>query len=89
MSVVAIIDIGLGQIAMLLMLVLMIRAFFQPPNVRAMLEGSASEKDVQELLKYALRLLALLICTMMVGYIAQCEKDGTLHSFISALRRWW
>lgn len=89
MNVIAIVDIGLGQIAMVLMVILMIRASFQFPNVKAMLEGNASEEDLRASLRYALRIVALFVCTLMVGYIAQCEKDGTLHSFISALRRWW
>lgn len=89
MSFVAIIDIGLGQIAMLLMIVLVIRALTQFPKARKLLEGDWSEEEVRELGRYALRLLALFICTLMVAYIAHCEKDGTLHSFISALRRWW
>jgi len=89
MIVIAIIDIGLGQIAMLLMIVLAIRALAKPPNLRTILEGGWSQEEARELLSYGLRILALFACTLMVVYIAHCEKDGTLHCFISAMRRWW
>jgi len=89
MRFIAVLDIGLGQIAMLMMIVLAIRTLAKFPNVRTILKGSWSQEEARELLRYGLRVLILLICLPMVAYIAQCEKDGTLHSFISAMRRRW
>ncbi|MCX6899370.1 MAG: hypothetical protein NT105_11790 [Verrucomicrobia bacterium] len=87
MSFAATVDIGIGQVILVLLVIILVCWSKQLPNLARKLQGAPCEEEPQPDTKRFFRWMFLIACASMIGYAALCIKDGTFSQLISSLRK--
>jgi len=88
MRLFAILDLGMGQVVLLLLVIVLFCGANQLPNLTRMLnQNQLPKEELRHEPKQLIQLLVIFLCALVAAGIVACVIDGAFGRWISALQK--